>query len=497
VASASGGARLRRSWPQRLLIGFNVALIVACLSGAGGLAYLYQKFGDLPRIDFGEGVLEKPPEDPGEPQNFLLVGSDDRANLDDPERFGTTEETGEAKSDTIMLVRVDPQAETAAMLSFPRDLYVEIAGSGDMDRINKAFTVGGAEGARRLIDTIKLNFNIPVHHYAQVDFQGFRDVVNEVGGINVYLPNPVRDRDPDTGRNLSGLDIQQTGCIELDGDQALSYVRSRHFQELVDGRWRGDPTGDLGRTQRQQDFVRRALNKALSEDLLNPIRLNRLVNVAIDTVQVDRGLGVDDIVELGERFRDLSPDRLQQYALNEFVENTTTSAGAAVLELQDGPEVQAIFDVFRGNPVDPDRPVSPSSVTLQVLNGTGRPGEAGSTTEALSDVGFQTRPPGDEDSGGATTTILYATGQEAKADLVSRHLVAEGAVLREASGLEAADVVLVTGQDFEGIREEPRPPDATTTTAEPETTTTTAPELSADEAEEIWLEAVARNQCLD
>jgi LCP family protein required for cell wall assembly len=497
VASASGGARLRRSWPQRLLIGFNVALIVACLSGAGGLAYLYQKFGNLDRIDFGDGVLEKPPEDPGEPQNYLLVGSDDRAPLDDAERFGTAEETGDAKSDTIMLVRVDPQAERAAMLSFPRDLYVEIAGTGRHDRINTAFSIGGPEGARRLIDTIKLNFNIPVHHYAQVDFDGFRDVVNAVGGINVYLPNPVRDRDPETGRNLSGLDIQQTGCIELDGDQALSYVRSRHFQEQIDGRWRADPTSDLGRTQRQQDFVRRALNKALSEDLLNPVRLNRLVNVAIDTVQVDRGLGVDDIVQLGERFRDLSPDRLQQYALNEFVENTITPGGAAVLELDDGPEVEAIFDVFRGIPVDSDRPVSPSTVTVQVLNGSGRLGEARTTTQGLSAAGFHTRAPGDEDSGGAQTVVLYASGQEAKAELVSRYLVAEGAVLREASSLEAADVVLVTGQDFEGIREEPRPPDATTTTAEPEATTTTAPELSAEEAEDIWLEAVARNQCLD
>jgi hypothetical protein len=168
-----------------------------------------------------------------------------------------------------------------------------------------------------------------------------------------------------------------------------------------------------------------------------------------------------------------------------------------VLELQDGPEVQAIFDVFRGEPADPDRPVSPSSVTVQVLNGTGRPGEASTTTEGLSAAGFHTRPPGDEDSGGASTTILYASGQEAKADLVSRYLVAEGPVLREASGLEAADVVLVTGTDFEGIRDEPRAPDATTTSTTGGSTTTTAPELSEDEAEEIWLEAVSRNQCLD
>jgi polyisoprenyl-teichoic acid--peptidoglycan teichoic acid transferase len=496
VASASGGARLRRSWPQRLLIGFNVVLIVACLLGAGGLAYLYQRFDDLERFDFGTGVLEEPPEDPGEPQNFLLVGSDDRANLDDPERFGTAAQTGDAKSDTIMLVRVDPQEETAAMLSFPRDLVVEIAGTGREDRINTAFSAGGREGARRLIDTIKLNFNIPVHHYAEVDFEGFRRVVDAVGGIKVYLPNPVRDRDAQTGQNLSGLDIQETGCIELDGQQALSYVRSRHFQEFVDGRWRADPTGDLGRTQRQQDFVRRALHKALAEDLLNPIRLNRLVNVAIDTVVVDRGLGVDDIVNLGERFRDLSPESLQQYTLNQFVENARTSAGAAVLELQDGPEVQAIFDVFRGKPADRDRPVAPSGVTVQVLNGSGRPGEARSTTDSLSTAGFQTRPPGDQPNNTAQTTILYASGQEAEADLISRYLVTSDPILRETSSLEAADVVLVTGTDFRGIREEPRPADeSSVSTTTSSSTTTTAPQLTDEELYESFLSTVARNQC--
>jgi LCP family protein required for cell wall assembly len=474
-----------------------VVLIVACLSGAGGLAYLYQRFGDLPRIDFGDGVLEKPPEDPGEPQNFLLVGSDDRANLDDPEAFGTAEETGESKSDTIMLVRVDPQAETAAMLSFPRDLEVEIAGTGNTARINTAFTAGGREGARRLIDTIKLNFNIPVHHYAEVDFKGFQRVVDAVGGIKVYVPNPVRDYGCEGGdcRNWTGLDIQQTGCVELDGEQALGYVRSRHFQEYREGRWRSDPTGDLGRTQRQQDFVRRALHKALSEDLLNPVRLNRLVDVAIDTVVVDRGLGVDDIVDLGERFRDLSPGRLQQYTLNQYVENKTTAAGAAVLELQDGPEVEAMFDVFRGNPADSDRPVSPSSVTIQVLNGSGRPNEARTTTDSLSTAGFQTQPPGNDTSDTATTTILYASGQEAKANLVARYLEAESPVLRESSSLEAADVVLVTGDDFTGIRDEPRAADATTTTADDGTTTTSAPELSDDELLERFLSGMAKNQC--
>jgi hypothetical protein len=158
--------------------------------------------------------------------------------------------------------------------------------------------------------------------------------------------------------------------------------------------------------------------------------------------------------------------------------------------------VQAIFDVFRGNPVDSDRPVSPSSVTIQVLNGSGRPGEARSTTDSLSTAGFQTRPPGDE-SNSATTTILYASGQEAKADLVARYLVEESVVLQESSSLEAADVVLVTGQDFDGIRDEPRAPDAATTTTSEASTTTTAPELSDGELYSSFLDAVARNQCQD
>ncbi|MBA3302614.1 MAG: LCP family protein, partial [Acidimicrobiia bacterium] len=382
MAGASDGRRLRRTWPQRLLIGVSLVLITSCLLGASGLVYLYQRFGDLPRIEFEEGVLEAQPEQPGEPQNFLLVGSDDRADLEDPERFGTKEETGEAKSDTIMVVRVDPAAKTAAMLSFPRDLWVDVAGTGRRARINTAFDPGGEEGARRLIETIKLNFDIPVHHYAQVDFEGFRRVVDAVGGIKLYLPHPVRDRGCDENgcRNFSGLDISETGCLELDGDQSLSYVRSRNFEELIEGDWEADLRSDLGRIDRQQDFIRRALRKALTEDLLNPLRLNALVGVAIDTVVVDEGLGVDDIVELGERFRSFSSTALQQATLADVVERVIQPGGEDTLEIVDTTAAETIFSVFRDPEAAAGGELAPSAVSVKVVNGSVRAGEAGRTS---------------------------------------------------------------------------------------------------------------------
>ncbi|MEA3056506.1 MAG: hypothetical protein QOD30_1938, partial [Actinomycetota bacterium] len=188
--AAPAGVRLRRTWPQRFLISFNIVLIMACLAGATGIGYFYYKFGQLPRIGFADGTLEDQP--PGKPQNFLLVGSDTRAfvdNPDDAESFGSASSTGGQRSDTIIIVRIDPQTKRAAMVSFPRDLWIPIAPSGQEQRINTAFS----NGPQALIDTIKLNFQIPIHHYMQVDFKGFQGLVDAVGGIELFLPGPVRD----------------------------------------------------------------------------------------------------------------------------------------------------------------------------------------------------------------------------------------------------------------------------------------------------------------
>ena len=455
--------RLRRTWPQRLLISFNLLLIVGCLAGATGIGYFYYQFGQLPRISFADGVIT-PDAPPGDPQNFLLVGSDTRDFVDEEgesSSFGGAGTTGPPKSDTMILVRIDPRAKRAAMVSFPRDLLVPIAPDGHLQRINTAF----AEGPERLIQTIKLNWNVPIHHYLQVDFAGFQGLVDAAGGVELYLPGPVRDQ-------VTGLNITDTGCVLFHGDQALSYVRSRHFEYQENGRWRSDPRGDLGRIERQQDFIRRALRKALSSGLTNPSRLNKLVNVGIDNIAVDNNLSARDIVNLGKQFKSLTPDTLAQFQLP--VVNARWN-GASVVKVQEGDKarVEEIMQVFRGVEPEPEAPVDPSGVKVQVLNGSGRSGEASSASESLQAIGFQLGSPGD---GRRTdrTTILFGSGQHAKAALLERYLEA-GATLQEDPQLQGVDVRLLTGRDFTGVLPQPRAADAAAPTSTPPPTTPPPP----------------------
>jgi polyisoprenyl-teichoic acid--peptidoglycan teichoic acid transferase len=459
TAPAEAG-RTRRTWPQRLLITFNVLLIVLCLTGAGGLGYFYYQFGQIPRIDLADGTLETEPP-PAQPQNFLLVGSDSREFVvegsDDQSSFGDSSFTGGQRADTIILVRVDPQSKRAAMVSFPRDLWLPIAPDGHMQRINTAFE----DGPGQLIETIKSNFNIPIHHYAQVDFKGFQGLVDAVGGVTVFLGSPVRDR-------VSGLYQLATGCVELQGDQALAYVRSRHFQYQENGRWRDDPRGDIGRIERQQDFIRRALREALSSGLTNPVHLNRLVNIGLENVQVSKGLDPRDVVNLGKNFRTLSPETLQQYQLPVTNARVGQAAVLKILE-QDRAEAEAIFEVFRGTPPAPAEDVQPSAVTVRVQNGSGQAGQAADVTTALQSSQFSVATPGNANRT-ERTTIRYGAGQEAKAQLLQRYLVS-GADLVPYPDLQGVDVVLVTGTDFEGILATPSaPPEGAVTTAPPPST---------------------------
>ena len=159
-----------------------------------------------------------------------------------------------------MVLHIDPRQEQAAILSIPRDVVVPIAGTDVVDRVNAAFSLGGAEG---LIATVQQSLGITINHYVEVDFVGFKDIVDAVGGVEIYLPRWARDF-------TSGLDLPKIGCVSVNGTQGLAFVRSRHYEELVDGKWVTDPSGDFGRINRQQDFIRRMLKKALSAGITNP-----------------------------------------------------------------------------------------------------------------------------------------------------------------------------------------------------------------------------------
>jgi LCP family protein required for cell wall assembly len=446
-----------RSWGQRLVLALSGGLALSLLVTAGGIGYAYSKYSRLARVELGAVLTERTVSTAA--QNFLLVGVDSAESLsdDDPAKQGRDDVNG-LRSDTMMILRVDPSADHASLLSLPRDLWVPLA-SGGINRLNAAIQSGGPEV---LIDTIEEYLGIPINHYVQVDFGGFRDLVDVIDGVKVWFEHPVRDR-------RSGLEIEQPGCLMLDPDQALAYVRSRHFETFEDGRWRTDPTGDLGRISRQQDFIVRALDRAIDRGVRNPVTLDRLVDAALETVTVDDVLTGADLVDLGSQFRSFDPAQLDMHALPV---TDATIGGAAVLRLRDV-EAQPILDLFRGTDTA-SAEVTPAGVRVQVLNGTGVSGQAGEVSSALAAVGFTAAGTGEADSFTFDRTVVrYQAGQGAAADLVARYLTT-GATLEQVSEPTGADVVVITGADYAGVELEPAAATSSTSTSTVPGTTTTA-----------------------
>ena len=468
MASDLGEARPRR-WPRRLLIGVNV-FVALCLVLTGAVyGYLRWQFGKVDKIDFACDVLRNcGDDDPDRPMNVLLVGSDSRKEISAAERqqFGTETQVGGQRSDTIIVLHVDPAAEKAALMSIPRDLSVPISGSNDPRprRINTAFE----RGPEVLIATIRDQLGIEIDHYAQVDFNGFRGIVDAIGGVTLYFPSPVRD-------TVSGLNVAQPGCVQLDGNSALAYVRSRNYQYQDGGRWRFDPTADLGRIERQQSFIRRVIGKA-SQVGRNPVRLNSIINSAVPNVKIDRAFSTKDMLRLAKRFKSLEPDAVEMLPLPTF---QTRESGAAVLKLKE-PEATEVIDRLKGTaqpagPAGPPPKVIPGTVRVRVLNGTGTGGQAGTSAQALQKAIFGVAATGDADRFDYKRTVIrYGRGQLPKAQLLQAYV--DGATdMVEDGALRGGDLVLVTGAGFKGVRDAPGT--APSTTAPPAKTppTTAAP----------------------
>ncbi len=353
---------------QRALVVLSALLAMGGTFATSTLAYGVYRLENIPTEPVREVLEPRPPEvadmpaEPGEPEpppvggpfNVLLVGDSSREFVDsdeDLESFGEAEGRG---SDSIVLVRVDPSTGTAATLPIPRDLWVALSDGSGRDRINTAYERGGA---RLLIETIRDQLGVAVNHYVGLDFDGFRELVDAVDGITLAIELPARDFNRATGRNESGLDIPVPGCITFDGDEALAYVRSRHFEQLVDDVWVPDGRNDFGRSERQQQFLRQVLAKALSDGLLDPRRVLDLLDVADQSVTISDDLDADAIAALAMDVRRISPEAFTDYALP--VSDLVTAAGAQVLELLPA-EADAVLDVFRGVAPRPPAPSEPA-----------------------------------------------------------------------------------------------------------------------------------------
>lgn len=472
--------RPHRTWFQRSLLSLNVSLIAVALTSATVLTWFDDQFGEIPRQEFDRGVLAET-EEATDPQNFLLVGIDQAEGLDpdDPVNIGRGDGTSNL-ADTIMVLRVVPETREAHLISFPRDLWIPIAGTGRSNRINTALQT--PEGRQTLIETLWEDYQIPIHHYVEVNFLGFRELVRILGGVPMYFPHSVKD-------DFTGLriDVPDGGsCVTLDPVQALAFVRSRRgYHEYIDGSWVLDPSSDLGRMRRQQLFMQLALAQAVDKGVRNPSTLQQFIDVGQDHVVLDEDVPVGDLIDLGSRFSDFDPNALHTYQLPV----TGGSVGAASVLFLDEEAAQDELNPFRGvsNEI-----LTPRAVRVNVRNGSGTPGEATAVANALgsvSPIGFTVVSAFDADSFDYERTVIrYTPGNQVFAAFLARYLD-EDPLLEEVTGLGDATVELVTGHDFTGIRTDARPEDAvadlapeSTTTTEPDedetTTSTSAPETS-------------------
>lgn len=467
--------RPQRTWPQRALLSLGALGTVICLLSAGVIAWGWSKFDNISQISL---VLSTP--EGGEPRNWLLVGTDSREGIDpnDPNAGAFLGGHVEGKrTDTMMIARVDPGAGRIDLLSIPRDLWVPLAGSGDHGRINSAFVGDG--GQQRLIDTIESVLDLEVHHYAEVNFVGFQDIVNALDGVPIWFDTPMRDQG-------SGLRVETAGCHVLDGSQALAFARSRTLQYQEDGEWRSDPSADLGRMSRQQHFIRRVVDRARSKlNITELATIDEVLDVAGRNLTIDEGVGPRDLLSLGRSFASIQGDHIIGHSLP--VDQRRTTGGAAVLELIED-EAQATLDVFRG--VAPE-PVPSSDVAVVVVNGTGVPGQAGQVSDALAAEGFDVGPADTAEGRVTATELRYQPGLLAHADRLSRQLTATPALIEDPA---VTGVVLVTGPDLGEVRSEAAPYDAEafaaltpTTLVGPTTTTTTppAPTTTTPEGESV------------
>lgn len=432
-----------------MLITANVLVAVLLIGVASVFGYVSWRFGQIRRISIHSLGIGGHSAPAGSPMTILVVGSDSRSNLKqagDAQSFGSGSQVAGQRSDTIILLRVDPKSTQASIMSIPRDLWVDIPGKSYKQRINTTFDTG----PDLLVQAIHQDLGIQVDHYVEVNFDSFRQIVNSVGGIKQYFPTKAKDV-------MSGLSIPAPGCYTLTGDQALGFVRSRHYEYYANGSWHFEAESDLARIKRQQQSIKKMLGKAQSSGLTNPIELNNIVSAVTNNLTVDKGLSQKEMLNLAKRFRSISPTSLP---------STTLPTVPAVIQGNDvlllkQPDAQQTIATFLGQSQTTGSTaaggsgkanVKPGDVRVQVLNGTGIKGQASQTEAALRNQGFTVTAIGTSTGQrGASSVVRYASGADAKAALVASSVVG-GAQLQSDPTLQSSDVVLVTGQSYRGIQ---------------------------------------------
>lgn len=376
-------------------------------------------------------VLDNPPEEPSEPLTVLVIGSDSRENLPDEWEDDFGQFAGE-RADVIMLVNVLPATGEISIVSVPRDLLVDIDGYGP-NKINAAYAFGGAQ---LMVGTLRSEFGIAIHHYAELDFVGFAGLVDELGGLEIAFEYPARDL-------KSGLAVD-AGVQQLDGRMALAYARSRSFQELRDGTWTNSDANDIGRTSRQQKLVLAMLGVLKSPSVLSGAE--ELVTSVGGYVAVDAGLLNRDLLSLAFDFRNVSGESISSATLPTVSEKISGIWYEILVE----PGASEILDRFRSGPVASVSPLVVTSSTIPhfavvVVNAGGLSGAGSGVASTLTGSGFVIAGVENADSFGAHQSVIQVpVGAESVGQAI-RDMLGVGVV---EAVVGSTEIVVRVGQDI-------------------------------------------------
>jgi len=367
--------RNRGQWSPLLVFGialfaaatFYFALIVATQADK---FFLPGNEIDLPGVNRLPGVDNGQPEAASieERINILVMGLDRR--VDEPKGDPT-------RTDTMFVVTVDPYSKTAGVFSIPRDLWVEIPdneGGYFNERINVAYEYGPLKnypggGPGLAMATIEHNFGMKIDHYVVLDFVGFMELVDEVGGIDVDVKDAVWDPSYCNTTDCSDLQVVyfEPGMQHMDGEQALQYVRIRYG------------SNDLDRIERQQDVIRATLSAALNAQLLIPNRAVSIYDKFREAVETD--ISAFKVPGLALLARDIPPENITNISLASAVESGYYGDAAVLFPIWEQIDVLKAQLFFDGQ-------LRSEAAFVEVQNGTQTPGLATSVMDYLTKQGF-------------------------------------------------------------------------------------------------------------
>jgi len=383
----SGGGRMRAlAWVSVGLTGLMVA------GSLTGYVFYRDLAGNINQKDVKADIINPRPRDTGA-LNVLLVGSDTRAgkgNAQYGQELARTADAGGKRTDTIILMHLSPNRDQARLISFPRDSMVQIPKCRNestkqemaprRDMINSAYNTGGIACT---ISTIETLTDIRINHFVEVDFSGFKNIVNALDGIEICLKSGVSDKD-------AKLTLPP-GKSLLNGEQALGYVRLRKY---------GD-NSDIQRIKRQQIFLSKVVAKATSQDLLtDPGKLTAFIKAAAQSVTMDPDLANNpqQLIEIATSAKELTAGGVK-FTTIPWVPDPTDDNRVVWKQPDAGELFNAIksdIEIAEPKPsasasasAKPKVTVKPEQVRVQVLNGTTTKGKAREVADLLSKQGFK------------------------------------------------------------------------------------------------------------